>query len=159
MFTQRINFPNILESTAFRHMNLKQNPFFYYARLKPNRNDRHLSVMTIGRVLCCSFIVNALYLCFLLCSRFSSLNTKLTWSCINRYHLWRLPMPRRLFSIKVRDNIISDISHVLLARKATLPQELPVTEILTQLSGYNVSCPGSKSPPPSCLLAPFLRGL
>lgn len=58
-------------------------------------------------------------------------------------------MPRSLFPIKVRDNMISDISHVLLARKATLPQELPVTEILTQLSGYNVSCPGSKSPFPS----------
>ena len=28
MFTQRINFPNILESTAFLHMNLEQNPFF-----------------------------------------------------------------------------------------------------------------------------------
>ena len=68
-------------------------------------------------------------------------------------------MSRRLFSIKVRDNVISDIPHVLLARKASLPQELPVTEILTQLSGYNVSCPGSKSPPPSRLLPPFSRGL
>ena len=70
---------------AFLHMNLEQNPFFYYARLKPYRNDRHVSVMAIGRVLCCSFIVNALCLCFLFCSSFSSLNTKLTWSCINRY--------------------------------------------------------------------------
>ena len=68
-------------------------------------------------------------------------------------------MPRRLFSIKVRDNVISDIWHVLLARKATLPQELPVTEILTQLSGYIISCPGSKSPPASRLLEPFSRGL
>ena len=68
-------------------------------------------------------------------------------------------MPMRLFSIKVGDNVISDISHVLLARKATLPQELPVTEILTQLSGYNVSCPGRKSPPTSRSLAPFSRGL
>lgn len=85
MFTQRINFPNILESTAFLHMNLEQKSFFYYARLKPYRNDRHVSVMAIGRVLCCSFTVNALCLCFLFCSSFSSLNTKLTWSCINRY--------------------------------------------------------------------------
>ena len=78
MFTQRINFPNILESTAFRYMNLEQNPFF----IMPDLNH---TVMTIGSVLCCSFIVNVLCLCFLFYSKFSSLNTKLTWSCINRY--------------------------------------------------------------------------
>ena len=35
-------------------------------------------------------------------------------------------MPRRLFSIKVRDNIIFDISHVLVARKATLHKNYPL---------------------------------
>ena len=46
-----------------------------------------------------------------------------------------------------------------LSPKGYFAQELPVTEILTQLSGYNVSCPGSESPPASRLLAPFSRGL
>ena len=35
-------------------------------------------------------------------------------------------MPRRLFSVKVRDNIIFDISHVLVARKATLHKNYPL---------------------------------
>ena len=35
-------------------------------------------------------------------------------------------MPRRLFSIKVRDNIIFDISHVLVTRKATLHKNYPL---------------------------------
>ena len=35
-------------------------------------------------------------------------------------------MPRRLFSIKVRDNIVFDISHVVVARKATLHKNYPL---------------------------------
>lgn len=114
--------------------------------------------MAIGRLLCCSFIVNALCLCFLFCSRFSSLNTKLTWSCINRYRFVEVTNAEEaLFYKSPRQH---NIRHLACTSrpKAYFAQELPVTEILTQLSGY-VSCPWSESPPPSRLLAPFLRGL